>query len=135
MGFLPQAGCCYGPSARQAINVEMTKQVVPVVILLLLLLLDGDEALSCFFLPLGMLVKSVPDLLLVLLDGVELGVETSVLHLLLMITCGMVMVAMGREGHASSLVATGDLLVRLLLVVVKIVILPLPTWALLLGTL
>ena len=103
--------------------MEMAKQVVPIVILLLLLLLDGDEALSCFFLPLGMLVKSVPDLLLVLLDGVELGVETSVLHLLLMITCGMVVVAMGREGHVSSLAATGDLLVLLLLVVVVIAIL------------
>ena len=83
--------------------MEMAKQVVPVVILLLL---DGDEALSCFFLPLEMLVKNVPDLLLVLLDGGELGVKTSVLHLLLMITYGMVMVAMGKEGHASSLVAT-----------------------------
>ena len=64
--------------------MEMAKQVVPVVILLLL---DGDEALSYFFLPLGMLVKSVLDLLLVLLDGGEPGVETSMLHLLLMITC------------------------------------------------
>ena len=115
--------------------MEMAKQVVPVVILLLLLLLDGDEALSYFFLPLGMLVKSVSDLLLVLLDGGEPGVEMSILYLLFMITCGMVMVATGREGHASSLVTTGDLLVRLLLVVVKIVILPLPTWALFLGTL
>ena len=114
--------------------MEMAKQVVPVVILLLLLLLDGDQALSCFFLPLGMLVKSVLDLLLVLLDGGEPGVKTSVLQLLLMITYGMVMVATGREGHASSLVATGDFLV-LLLVVVKIVVLPLPTWALLPGTL
>ena len=80
----------------------MAKQVVPVVILLLLLLLDGDEALSCFFLPLGMLVKSVPDLLLVLLDGGDSGVQVSILHVLLMITCGMVVVAIGREGHASS---------------------------------
>ena len=80
-------------------------------------------------------MKSVPDLLLVLLDGGEPGVKTSILHLLLMITYGMVMVATGRGGHASSLVTTGDLLVRLLLVVVKIVVLPLPTWALFLGTL
>ena len=135
MGLLPQAGCGYGPSARWVVNVEMAKQVVLVVILLLLLLLDGDKALFCFFLPLGMLVKSVSDLLLVLLDGGEPGIKTSTLHLLLMITCGMVMVAMGREGHVSSLVATGDLLIRLLLVVVKIVVLPLPTWALLPGTL
>ena len=98
-------------------------------------MLDGDKELSCFFLPLGMLVKSVSDLLLVLLDGGEPGVKTSILHLLLMITCGMVMVATGREGHVSSLVATGDLLIRLLLVVVKIVVLPLPTWALLPRTL
>ena len=135
MGLLPQAGCSYGPSLRRVVNVEMAKQVVPVVILLLLLLLDGDEALSCFFLPLGMLAKSVPYLLLVLLDDGEPGVETSVLHLLFMITYGMVMVAMDREGHVSFLVATGDLLVRLLLVVVKIIVLPLPTWALLPGTL
>ena len=46
MGAPPQAGCCYGPSARRVVNVEMAKQVVPVVILLLLLLLDSDEALS-----------------------------------------------------------------------------------------
>ena len=71
-------------------------------------------------------MKSVSDLLLVLFDGGEPGVEMSILHLLFMITCGMVMVTMGREGHASSLVATGDLLVRLLLVIVKIVVLPLP---------
>ena len=96
-GLLPQAGCCYGPSVRQVVNVEMAKQVVPVVILLLLLLLDGDEALSCFFLPLGMLVKSVLDLLLVLLDGGEPSVEMSVLHLLLMITYGMVMVTTGQR--------------------------------------
>ena len=115
--------------------MEMAKQVVTVIILLLLLLLDGDEALSCFFLPLGMLVKSVSDLLLVLLNGGEPGVKTSILHLLLMITYGMVVVAIGRQALVSSLVATGDLLVRLLLVVVKIVVLPLPTWALLLGTL
>ena len=129
--------------------MEMAKQVVPVVILLLMLLLDGDEALSYFFLTLGMLVKSVPDLLLVLLDGGEPGVKASVFHLLLIVThgwqmvahvlvmiaCGMVMEATTREGQASSLVATGDLLIRLLLVVVKIFILPLPIWALLPGTL
>ena len=57
-----------------------------------------------------------------------------VAHVLIMIARGVVMEAMSREGHTSSLVATGDLLIRLLLVAVKIVILPLPTWALLLGT-
>ena len=70
------------------------------------------------------------DLLLVLLDGGEPSVKTSILHLLLMITYGMVMVATGREGHVSSLVAIGDLLIWLLLIVTKIVVLPLPTWAL-----
>ena len=78
--------------------------------------------LSYLFLPLGVLVESVPDLLLVLLDGGEPVVETCVLHLLLMVTYGMVMVATGREGHASSLVATGNLLVLLLLVIVKIAV-------------
>ena len=80
-------------------------------------------------------MKSVLDLLLVLLDGGEPGVKTSILHLLCMITYGMVMVATGREGYVSSLLATRDLLVRLLVVVVKIVVLPLPTWALLPRTL
>ena len=56
-------------------------------------------------------------------------------HVLVMIACAMVMEATSREGHASSLVVARDLLIRLLLVVVKIVVLPLPTWALLLGTL
>jgi len=141
MGAPPPSWVLLWSSGRQVVNVEMAKQVVPVVILLLLLLLDGDEALSCFFLPLGMLVKSVPDLLLVLLDGGEPGVKTSVLQLLLMIThgrwmvahvlvmiaSGMVVEATSREGHASSLVATRDLLIILLLVLVKIVVLPLPT--------
>ena len=107
--------------------METLEQVLPILILLLLVLLDGGKVLSCFFLPLGMLVKSVLDLLLVLLNGGEPGVETSVLHLMLMITCGMVMVATDREGHTSSLVAPGNLLVRLLLVIVKIAVLPLPT--------
>ena len=87
--------------------------------------------------------------MLVLLNGGEPGVEVSVFHLLLMVTHGwrmmahvLVMIALGmvteatrREGHASSLVAVGDLLRRLLPIVIKVVILPLPTWALLLGTL
>ena len=87
--------------------------------------------------------------MLVLLSGGEPGVEASVFHLLLMvihgrrmvahmlvmIARGMVMEATSKEGHASSLVATRDLHIRLLLVVVKIVVLPLPTWALLPGTL
>ena len=94
-------------------------------------------------------MQSVLNLMLVLLNGGEPGVEASVFHLLLMVThgrrmvahvlvliaCGMVMEATSREGHASSLVAAGDLLIRLLLVEVKIVVLSLPTWALLPGTL
>ena len=88
-----------------------------------------------------MLVQSVLNLMLVLLNGGEPGVEASVFHLLLMVTHGrqmvahvlimiargMVMEATSREGHASFLVAAGDLLIRLLLVVDKIVILPLRT--------
>jgi hypothetical protein len=64
------------------------EQPVPIVIFLLLLLLDGDEVLSCFFLPLGVLMKSVLDLLLSFLNGGEPGVKTSVLHPLLMIFLG-----------------------------------------------
>ena len=89
--------------------------------------------LSCF-LSLGMLVQSVLNLMLVLLNGGEPGVKASVFHGLLMVTHGQWMVAhvlvveaTSREGHASSLVAAGDLLIGLLLVVVKIVVLPLPT--------
>jgi hypothetical protein len=87
-------------------NVETLEHPVPVVVLLLLLLLDGDEALSYFFLPLGVLS---------FLDGGEPGVKTSVLHMLLMVsrgqwmmahmmimcTCGVVVEATSREGHAS----------------------------------
>ena len=94
-------------------------------------------------------MQSVLNLMLVLLIGGKLGVKASMFHLLLMvthgrrmmvhvlvmITHGMVRQATNREGHASSLVAAGDLLIRLLLVVVKIVVLPLPTWAMLAGTL
>ena len=89
-----------------------------------------------------MLVQSVLNLMLVLLNGSEPSVEASMFHLLLVVIHGRWMVghvlvveATSREGHASSLVAARDLLIRLLLVVVKIVILPLPTWALFPGTL
>ena len=81
-----------------------------------------------------MLVQSVLNLMLVLLNGSEPGVEASMFHLLLVVIHGRRMVghvlvveATSREGHASSLVAAGDLLIGLLLVVVKIVVLPLPT--------
>ena len=106
-----------------------------------LVLLDRGKTLSCFFLPLGMLVQSVLNLMLVLLIGGKLGVKASMFHLLLMvthgrrmmahvlimITHGVVMEAMSREGHASSLVDTRDLLIWLLLIVVKVAILPLCT--------
>jgi hypothetical protein len=87
-----------------------------------------------------MLVKSVPDFLLSFLDVSKPSVEMSMFHLLLMVThgqqmvahvlimiaYGMVMEATSREGHASSLVATGDLLIWLL-IVVEVTILPLRT--------
>jgi hypothetical protein len=131
------------------VDVETLEQPVPNVVLLLLLLLDGGEALSCFFLPLVVLMKSVSDLLLSFLDGGEPSVKTSVLHLLLMITHGrwmmahvvtmrarvVVVEATSREGHTSSLEAARNLLIGLLLVVVKITVLPLHTRALMLGTL
>jgi len=120
--------------------VETLEQVSPIVVLLLLVLLVGGKALSCFFLPLGMLVLGVLDLMLALLDGSEPGVEASVFHLLLIVTHGrrmvahvLIMIARGvvmeasSNGHTSSLVATGDLLIWLLLIVIEIAILPLCT--------
>ena len=121
--------------------METLEQVSPIDVLLLLVLLDGGKALSCFFLPLGMLVQGVLDLMLALLDGSEPGVEASLFYLLLMVTLGqwmvahvlimighgVVMEATSREGHTSSLVTTGDLLIWLLLIVIKVVILPLCT--------
>ena len=105
------------------------------------MLLDGGKVLSCFFLPLGMLVQSVLNLMLVLFNGSEPGVEASVFHLLLMVSHGrrmvahvLIMIARGvvmeatsREGHTSSLVATRDLHIWLLLIVIKVAILPLCT--------
>ena len=63
--------------------------------------------------------------MLVLLDGGEPGVKANVFYLLLMVTHGsqmvahvlimrargVVMEATSREGHTSSLTATGDLLI------------------------
>ena len=86
-------------------------------------------------------MQSVLILMLVLFNGGEPSVEASVFHLLLkvthgrrmmahvliMIAHGVVMEAMSREGHASSLVDTRDLLIWLLLIVVKVAILPLCT--------
>ena len=86
--------------------METLEQVSPILIFLLLVLLDGSEAFSCLRLPLGVLVKLVLDVMLVLFDGGELVVEVGVLHLLLMIAHGLVMVAIGREGQMSYLMAT-----------------------------
>ena len=105
--------------------------------------------LSCFFLPLGMLVQSVLDLVLALLDGGKPGDEASVFHLLLMVTHGQQNGgpcldhdspwgghgSHEQRGYTFSLVATGDLLIWLLLIVIKVVILPLCTQALMPGTL
>jgi len=107
--------------------VEILEQVSPILVFLVLVLLNGGEAFSCLRLPLSVLVKLVLDVMLVLFDGGEPTVEAGALHLLLMIAHGLVMVAIGREGHMSSMMATRDLLIWLLLVVVKVAILPLRT--------
>ena len=74
-----------------------------------------------------MLVKLVLDVMLVVFDGGEHVAEAGVLHLLLMIYHGLVMLAIGREGHTSSLMATRDFFILLLLIVVEVAILPLCT--------
>ena len=88
-----------------------------------------------------MLVQSVLNLMFVLLNGGEPSVEASVFHLLLMVTHGrwmmahvlviiargMVMEATSREGHASSLVATRNIFIGLLLIVVEVAIMTLLT--------
>ena len=79
--------------------------------------------------------------MLALLDGGKPSVKASMFHLLLMVTHGrwmmahvlimiarvVVMEATSREGHTSSLVATRDLLIWMLLIVIKVAILPLCT--------
>ena len=99
--------------------METLEQVSPILIVLLLVLLNGGEAFSYLPLPLGVLVKLVLDVLLCLLDSRQPTVEAGALHLLLMIAHGLVMVAIGREGHRSSLMATRDFLIWLLLIVVN----------------
>ena len=106
--------------------METLEQVSPILVFLLLVLLDGGEAFSCLCLPLSVLVKLVLDAMLVLFDGGEPAVEAGALHLLLMIAHGLVMVAISR-GHTSSLMATLDFFIWLLLIVVKVAILPLHT--------
>ena len=87
-----------------------------ILIRLLLVLLDGSKAFFCLRLPLGVLVKCVLDVLLRLFDGRQPVVEAGMLHLL-------VMVAMAKEGHTSSLMATRDFFILLLLIVVEVAIL------------
>jgi len=78
---------------------------VPILILLLLVLLDVGDLVSHFCLPLGVLMKLVLDVVQRLLDGGQPSVEARMLHLLVVIAHGLIMVAMSREGHTSSLVA------------------------------
>jgi len=86
--------------------VETLEQVSPILFFLLLVLLNGGEAFSCLRLPLSVLVNLVLDVMLVLFDGGEPVVKAGAFHLLLMIAHGLVMVAIGREGHTSFLMAT-----------------------------
>jgi hypothetical protein len=91
-------------------------------------------------------MESVADFLLALFNCGESGVDTSEVHRLLMVhgrwmmmmayvwtmeARRMVVETPCGEGHASSLVVAGDLLILLLLVVVKIPMLPLCTRSLL----
>ena len=93
---------------------------------MLLVLLDVGEAVSYFCLPLGVLVKRILNVLLCLFSGSQPGVKAGMLHLLIMVAHVLVMVATAKKGHTSSLVATRDFFIGLLLIVVKVVILPLP---------
>ena len=99
------------------------------------MLLDVGEAISYFCLPLGVLVKHILDVLLCLFNICQPGVEAGVLHLLVMISHWLIMIAMGREGHTSSLVAAWNYFIGLLLIVVEVAFLPVLTWALLPGAL
>ena len=86
-------------------DVELSEQIVPILILLLLVLLDVGEAVSYFCLPLGVLVKHVLNVLLCLFTISQPGVEARVLHLLVMIAHWLIMIAMGRKGHTSARMA------------------------------
>jgi len=79
-------------------------------------LLDAGDVVSHFCLPLGVLVKRVLDVVLRLFYGSQPGVKVGILHLL-------VVVAIAREGHTSSLMATRDFFILLLLIVVEVAIL------------
>ena len=78
---------------------------MPILVLLLLMLLDVGDAVSHFCLPLGVLVKRVLNVLLHFFYSCQPGVKAGMLHLLIMVAHVLVMVAMGKEGHMSSLVA------------------------------
>ena len=69
------------------------------------MLLDVGETIYFFCLPLGMMVKCVLNVLLCLFYVCQSGVEARMLHLLVMIAHWLIMIATGREGHTSSLVA------------------------------
>ena len=69
------------------------------------MLLDVGEVISYFCLPLGVLVKRVLNVLLHFFYSCQPGVKAGMLHLLIMVAHVLVMVAMGKEGHMSSLVA------------------------------
>ena len=67
--------------------------------------MNVGDVVSHFYLSLGVLVKPVLNVLLRLFYGCQPGVEAGMLHLLVMIAHGLIMVAMGKERHTSSLVA------------------------------
>ena len=78
--------------------METLEQVSLILIFLLLVLLDGGKAFSYLRLPLSVLVKLVLDVILCL-NSCQPVFEVGALHLLLMIAHGLVLVAIGREGH------------------------------------
>jgi hypothetical protein len=123
-------------------DVQAIGQSISIVLFLLLMLSNVDKGICRMFLPLGMLMESVADFLLALFNCGKSGVDTREVHQLLMAhgrwmmmmahvwtmeAQRMVMEAPCREGHASSLDVTGDLLVLLLLVVIEILVLTLCT--------
>jgi hypothetical protein len=126
-------------------NVEAIEQLISIILFLLLVLSNVDEDLRRRFLPLDMLMESVADFLLALFNCGEPGVYTSEIHRWILVLGRwilmesvwtmeirrMVVEAPCREGHASSLDVTRDLLILLLLVVVKIPVLSLCTGSLL----
>ena len=68
------------------------------------MLLNVGDAVSHFFLPLGVLVKRVLNVLLPLFYSCQPSVEAGILHLLIVVAHWLIMIATSREGHTSSLV-------------------------------